>query len=173
MDVLMVVLRLIHVLAGVFWVGAGFHQVSFVTPAAAALGPDGQKFFQQLAFRSRFAATIMSAAVLTFLSGWYMYWKLSGFRLAWITSSYGLVLTVGAVLGTIAFIGAYQSQYRTIGKMKTLAGKMAAAGGPPAPEMMAAMQGHAALLTKSGQILVILLAVAVAAMATAQYLTFG
>jgi len=42
MDVL--ILRLIHIGAGAFWVGAVFLNVLFLQPTAMALGPEGGCF---------------------------------------------------------------------------------------------------------------------------------
>ena len=39
MDVLMIVLRLIHIGTAVFWGGSAFFMVSFLTPAVQAAGP--------------------------------------------------------------------------------------------------------------------------------------
>ena len=41
MNWLIVVLRLLHIFAGVFWAGAVFMLTRFVMPAVAASGPEG------------------------------------------------------------------------------------------------------------------------------------
>jgi hypothetical protein len=67
MDVL--VLRLIHIGAGAFWVGAVFTFFLFVQPTAVALGPDGQKFTYSLLHHRRLPAVILGSAVVTVLAG--------------------------------------------------------------------------------------------------------
>lgn len=78
MDVLMVILRLTHVLSGVFWAGATFFLVSMIAPSVAATGAEGQKFMQYLALRSRMTVGLFLTATLTALSGVIMYVYLFG-----------------------------------------------------------------------------------------------
>ena len=67
MDVL--ILRLIHIGAGAFWVGSVFTFFLFVQPAAAAVGPDAMKFTYRLLHHQRLGVAILSAAVVTVLAG--------------------------------------------------------------------------------------------------------
>jgi uncharacterized membrane protein len=46
MDTLMIILRLIHIFAGTFWVGGAALVVFFISPTAKSLGPDGGKVMQ-------------------------------------------------------------------------------------------------------------------------------
>ena len=48
MDIVMIVLRLIHIVTGVFWVGGSFLLLSYIVPAADAAGPAGGQFMQRL-----------------------------------------------------------------------------------------------------------------------------
>lgn len=63
MDILMIVMRFIHIVAGVFWVGAAFVVVRFILPTASAAGPAGGQFMQQL-LRSGFTRAVIGAGVL-------------------------------------------------------------------------------------------------------------
>jgi hypothetical protein len=172
MAILMIILRLVHILCGVFWAGGTFLMAGFVTPAVVATGPEGQKFMQQLGLRSQFSAWMGLMAVLTSLSGLLLYWAVSGFRLGWITSGYGLSMTVGGIAGLAAFGHGSSTQFRTTQKMKALARDMAAAGGPPKPEQIAQMQAMAASQARNGQVLTAILAVALVGMSAAQYVSF-
>ena len=62
MDLL--VLRLIHIGAAAFWVGAVFAFFLFVQPAAMAVGPDATKFTYQLLHHKRFGVAILASAVV-------------------------------------------------------------------------------------------------------------
>jgi uncharacterized membrane protein len=46
-------LRLIHILAGVFWVGAIFLIAGFLLPTARAMGREGGRFMQHLMLQRR------------------------------------------------------------------------------------------------------------------------
>jgi uncharacterized membrane protein len=63
MDV--VILRVIHIGSGVFWVGGIFTFFLFVQPAAVALGPGGAPFTFQLLHHRRFGVVLLSAAIVT------------------------------------------------------------------------------------------------------------
>lgn len=172
MPALMIALRLIHILCGVFWVGGTFLMVRFITPAVVAAGADGQRFMQHLGLRSNFSPFMGAMALLTSLSGLIMYGILSGFRAGWIASGYGLSLTIGGLAGLAALGHGFATQFRTTQKMKALAAEMATAGGPPKPEQIAQMQAMAASQARNGQILAIILGVALVGMSVAEYFSF-
>src|SRR5918994_5158899 len=67
MDVLL--LRLIHIGAGAFWVGAVFTFFLFVQPAAVAVGPEATKFTYQLMHHRRLPVVILASAATTVLAG--------------------------------------------------------------------------------------------------------
>jgi uncharacterized membrane protein len=172
MNYLMIALRLIHIFSGVFWVGASFTMLSFVMPSVAATGAEGQKFMQHLGLRTRYANTMMTVAVLTFLSGLTMYWQLSGFRVSFLSSGYGLFLTIGGIAGFFALVTGYTMQYRSIQGMKALSAVIGASGGPPSPEQQARMRALSQTLMRGGQITTAIMVVALTGMAVAQYVAF-
>lgn len=172
MNVLMIVLRIIHIFSGVFWAGTSFFMLSYVVPTVAATGPEGQKFMQHLALRTRFTAGMLTVAVLSMLSGIGMYWRLFNFRLSVLSSGYGLLLTIGGLGGISAFVSGYLYQYRHTESMKKISAAIAASGGPPTEQQMAQMQAHSAKVSLGGQITTILLVVALLGMSIAQYVTF-
>ncbi len=169
MNFLMISMRIIHIFAGVFWVGTSFFMISFVTPSVIATGAEGQKFMQQLAFRTRFTTAMMAVAVLSVLSGLVMYWEIFEFRLNALSTGYGLVLTLGAIAGFIAFLSGYFMQNRITGKMKALSAAIAAADGPPTPEQQAEMKALGETVARGGQVTSVFLALALLGMSIAQY----
>ena len=93
MNYLMLVFRLIHILAGVFWVGAtlttGFYLRANTDTAA----------------RTRLATTMTIAGILNVLAGYAMYWLDSdGFRSAWMHSGPGIGFAIGGAFGLIGLI---------------------------------------------------------------------
>lgn len=169
MDILMIVLRLFHIVSGVFWAGTAFFFVSFLQPAVKASGPEGGKVMQQLAL-SRFTTTIIAAGTLTVLSGLLMYWRDSGFQLAWILSATGLAFTIGGLAGLGGLSVAFFVSRPAIMRVAALAKEMMAAGGPPTPAQMGEIQALQARITQGSQRLAAMLGIAVIAMATARYL---
>jgi uncharacterized membrane protein len=172
MNYLMISMRIIHIFTGVFWAGTSFFMLSFVTPTVIATGQEGQKFMQQLAFRTRFTTAMLAVAILSVLSGLVMYWEIFEFRLAALSSGYGLMLTLGAITGFIGFLTGYFMQNRTTNKMKLLSNAIAASGGPPAPEQQAEMKSLSGTVTKGSQVTTVFLALALLGMSVAQYFYF-
>jgi uncharacterized membrane protein len=171
MDIVLVVMRLIHILAGTFWVGAAVFIAAFVEPAVHALGPDGGKFMQRLTGAGRLPLFMSLAALLTTLAGLWLYWRASvGFAIPWILAPSGLTLTVGALAGILAAILGSAVTGRTAGKLSELGKAMQAAGGPPQPAQLAEMQALQRRLQQASIWGSVLLVISVAGMAMARYI---
>lgn len=103
MPSLVLVLRLVHVVLGVFWAGAMIFLALFLVPAVRDAGPDGAKVMAALQ-RRRLLDVMPAVALLTILSGVWLYWIGSGgFASAAVTSPRGLALGVGGLLSLFAF----------------------------------------------------------------------
>ena len=170
MDVYMVVLRIVHILAGAFWVGAALLTFLFLQPTAREVGPAAAPFMAHLAGKKRLLDVVLAAAGLTILAGLLMYWRVTnGLDTDVLSSAYGVSLTIGA-LCAIAAVALGGSIVRP-GTMRALEiGRAAAAAGGPTPEQGAELQAIQARNLATGRIIVPLLVVAVAAMAGARYL---
>ncbi len=101
----MVWLRLIHILAGIFWVGSAVFTAVILVPAARAAGAEGGHFMERLMQQRRTRAALGAAMLLTVLSGFALYGRLSGgFERAWVTSPHGLVLGLGGLAAILAAV---------------------------------------------------------------------
>ena len=170
MDLILIVLRLTHILAGIFWAGAAVLAAAFLVPAVRATGPEGGKFMQQLIQKQGLSTYISIAAWLSTLAGLALYWRASlGLQLAWILAPSGLTLTIGAVAGILAAIMGAMVNAPTATRMSALAKEMESAGGPPKPEQIAEMQKLQVRLGQAGVWAAVLLVIASAAMAIARY----
>src|SRR5215510_9112272 len=78
MDTYMVVLRILHIVAGVFWVGAVLVTFLFLQPTAREIGPAAGPFMAHLAGKKKLVDWVLRAAGLTILAGALMYWRISG-----------------------------------------------------------------------------------------------
>src|SRR5262245_1490916 len=102
MDYLKIVLRLIHILAGVFWVGSSLVFAFFIGPAMAANAEAGQKIIAHLVTKAKISARITAAAILTVLAGIWLYAIDSdGFTSAWQRSGPGVGFGIGALFAII------------------------------------------------------------------------
>lgn len=173
MDVTLILLRIIHIFAGMFWVGAALIGTFFLMPAARSSGPEGQKFIQTLMVRLRFPIAISIAAILAILSGFLLYARSSGgFQPSWITSAVGLGFTTGALAAIASFLFGALVLGPTGRKFGAVSAALHTQGTPPTPEQQSEMAKLNARLSTGGLINTVLLAIALLAMATARYWSF-
>jgi uncharacterized membrane protein len=101
-----IILRLIHILAGIFWVGTAFLLAGFLVPTLRVTGREGSRFMQTLMQRQRLQANIAIAMLLTVISGFTMYARISAASHGtWAGTRQGIAFGVGgiaAVLGALA-----------------------------------------------------------------------
>jgi uncharacterized membrane protein len=100
---LLIVLRLTHVLFGIFWVGAVVFIALYLIPSVRDAGPDGAKVMQALQ-RRHLLDVVPAAAVLTILSGLWLFWHDSAGRAGWGRTPMGMCLSLGALCAIVGFI---------------------------------------------------------------------
>lgn len=169
MDYLLLTLRIVHILAGVFWVGGTLVMTFLVAPAVGATGEAGQKFMGHLVNSLKFSARMSAAAGLTVLAGFALFWIDSdGFTSAWMSTGAGRGFGIGAAFALIGLVTGSM-----IGRtLKALAELGAQIQGKPTPEQatrLQALQKRQAALTNVTAIALIL---ATIFMAIARYFVF-
>jgi uncharacterized membrane protein len=167
MTFVVIILRIIHIFSGVYWVGVAFLNIIFLQPAVLATGAEGQKFMRHLMQQTRLASATYATATLTFLSGFFLYWIISGLREGFLSSGYGLVLTTGSITGTIAWLVVIFPLRKLFAKMAAIGQQLQTQGGPPTPEQTAQMMKWRAQLASFGRGGLVLLTITLLAMATA------
>lgn len=96
--------RMLHILFAAFWVGSAVFLTLYVTPAIRATGPQGAPVMAEL-LRRRMGGFIAAAAMLTVLSGLWMYWIFTnGFDGAIVAHGAGLALGIGGLCGIAAAV---------------------------------------------------------------------
>jgi uncharacterized membrane protein len=172
MDPVMIVLRTFHILGGALWFGSAFLFAGFLGPAAGELGPAAGPVMSNVVKKRRIAKVIAALAIMTVIAGWALWLKNA---LAypsigdWLTSPFGLVLTVGGVLATIAGYYGITGIGNNVERLVELGDEVASSGGPPTPEQGARLAHLGAEIEKHSKIDLVLLFAAVFAMATARY----
>jgi len=104
MDFGLALSRIIHVLGGVIWVGSMFFVSMFLVPSMTEAGPDAGKVMAALN-RRKWMIFIPVIAILTMLSGIWLYWRAStGFNPAYMSSGPGRTYGLGGGLAILGFI---------------------------------------------------------------------
>jgi uncharacterized membrane protein len=164
-------LRLIHILAGTFWVGAAFLMAGFLIPTVRETGQAGGRFMEHLMLRRRLPVFLGSAMLLTVLSGFTMYGRLvAATNGAWAGTPPGMAYGVGglaAVLAAVLGMGISGSAGR---KMAAAGQRIAEAGGPPSAEQQAEIERLRGRMSLGARITAGLLFISAGAMAIARYL---
>ena len=105
MNYYLLVLRILHIGAGAYWVGSTLLLAIFIRPGLKETGGSGQKFVDYLITKKRFGTESAGAGGMAGIAGILLYWHDSqGLTSAWMHGNAGIGFTVGAVFGLIAFI---------------------------------------------------------------------
>ena len=168
----MIVLRTFHILAGALWFGSAFLFAGFFGPASAETAPSSGPIMSNVVKKRRIATVLAALAITTVIVGWTLWLKdaLSYPSIGtWLTSPFGLVLTIGGLLATAAGYFGITGIGNNVEKTVEIGDQVAASGGPPTPEQGAQLAHLGAEIQKHSKIDLVLLFLAVFAMATARY----
>lgn len=171
MDLFVIAVRILHIFAGIFWVGAAITFFLFVEPSTRALLPESrQTFMGEVMGRRKFPMIIFAATIVTVLAGLTLYWRDSGgFQLSWITTPTGLGFSLGALAALASFALGPLAILPATGQLGRLGGQIMAERRPPTPDEESILHRLGHQLLVAGRIDLALLTVAVICMATARY----
>lgn len=173
MSFVILLLRLIHIVAGAFWAGAAVAYFFYFAPTAKGLGPARSKFMQDLVGKHRYPLFMNVSSMLTILAGLALYWfSSSGLSATWITSGPGVGFTLGALAALVAFGIGFVGIRPRAQRIGVLGAAIAAAGGPPTPEQGAELGRLEAEIHGYERWDLALLVLSLALMATARYWNF-
>jgi len=172
MLVLMIVLRWLHIVSGIMWVGAAVMLTFFVSPAVQATNDSGQKFMAYLMQNTAFNKFIINVAMLTVTAGLILYgidsnWFTSG----WIFSGPGIGFGLGGVLGLLGLYFGLKIN-RNSKKLMELSHEIQANGGPPTGAQHVVIQSLQSHLKTDGMLNAVFLLLASIMMATARFWVF-
>lgn len=162
-------LRIVHILAGIFWVGGALTMAFFIAPAVGATAEAGQKFVGHLMGNLKFSSRISAAAGLSILAGFILYWIDSdGFTSPWMNSGAGRGFGIGAAFALVGLVFGI-----LVGRtMKSMAQLGAQIQGKPSPEQMQQMGALRKQQVTYSSVNVVALILSVIFMAIARYLVF-
>ena len=134
MNYLLLVLRLIHIVGGVFWVGSALLMNFFIGPTIRETGDAGKQFAGHFMTRTKFTVVMNVSVFATLIAGFWLY----GIDSNWLTSTWmhsgaGTGFGLGAFFALIGFVTGFMNG----GNNRKLAALGAQIQGKPTPEQMA------------------------------------
>ena len=161
-----IILRLLHIIFGTFWVGSALFLAIILEPQTRALGPAIQR--PVMSAVGRVMAPILTAsAAISILAGVALVVRLRWGHLDTLfNTGWGWAIIVGSVAALAAFLVGGVSGM-TVARMGRLG--RAIEGRPPTPEEGARLQGLGGRVTLLARTTAVLLVVAVGAMASARF----
>ena len=167
MDSFIVVLRIVHIVSAVLWVGGAALFFLYIEPTINKLGPDAEKFVEEAIVRRKAPIYFAVISTLAVSAGVALYW------INWLpaaTTPAGLTFGLGGIAALVAWLGGNLLIPKSLMAVGAIAAEIKAAGGPPSAELMGRMHAAQERLRRIGLADLILLSVAVVAMAIARYM---
>ncbi|MEK6596955.1 MAG: hypothetical protein AABY91_01380 [Gemmatimonadota bacterium] len=169
MDVSILIARALHIGLGVFWAGAMIFVATFLLPSIQEAGPDGAKVTAGLA-RRRFIDIMPVVALVTVVSGFYLYWKSStGLSPEYMGSRTGMAIGLGSVTALLALALGLATVRPSMKRAMELA-QAAGAAAESREAILAEAQASRAKAAGAAKVVAWLLAATTIAMAGARYL---
>jgi uncharacterized membrane protein len=168
METTRIVLRTLHILSGVLWVGAAILITLFIEPTVKKMGQAGGQFMERLVTESGLVKYMVLSSLATVVTGVVLYSIDSDFALSWVGTREGVIFTIGSVAGLVAYVTGQFVISPTAARIGALGHEMAIAGGPPSPVQlneMSLLQGRA---VRAARLELILMVISVAGMAGAR-----
>ena len=154
------VLRLLHIVGGLVWVGAALLMTWYVEPTAVRVGAAGTGFLRAIYRDTNLPRMIPLLALITTAAGLLLYEGLSYSDA--MSSPMGLVLTAGASFGLLAFLHGFFAVWRPAGRYSS-----ALKSGKADEPQLATLEGK---LRRNGRISMWLAIVSLVLMAGARYI---
>ncbi|HEX6315346.1 MAG TPA: hypothetical protein VFZ73_10830 [Gemmatimonadaceae bacterium] len=167
---MVIVLRLVHIIGGVFWVGSVMFLALMLAPSLRAVGPGGAPVMNQLVKVRRMPMVMMASAILTVAAGiWLLIIDSAGEPGVWMRSGTGQTFSIGGALAIVGFIIGMAVNLPASKRLAAIGTVAAARGGPPTAEESTEMQRLQGRMSIASNIVMLLLVLATAAMAVARY----
>lgn len=155
---------------GAFWFGAVIFNTLFLGPALGDIGPDAAKVGAAMV-RRKVMVFMPIAAMLTILSGLWLYWRMSGgFTPAYMGSLQGQTLGFGAVTAIVAIVLGFTMVKPGMEKAAALGQRVAQSSGSERDALLAQSQALRARAATANNVVAGLITVTIVTMAVARYL---
>jgi len=168
MNIVLVLLRLLHIVSAVSWLAIGGTLTFFVAPSAVAAGESGYRYLKTLFTRTAFTRAIPMVAGTTTLAGILLY--IVGNASSHFSQTGNMVLGIGAAAGLIATIHGGAITDRATKALSTALANLPDNAQSIAAATLTELNGLAATLLSHSRISMVLMVVALVCMGSARYL---
>ncbi|MGH7720546.1 MAG: hypothetical protein ACREON_17075 [Gemmatimonadaceae bacterium] len=170
MQAEILVLRLVHILGGIFWVGSSIFTSFFLFPSLTKAGPAAGQVMAGLQQRRLFIA-LPVVALLTMLSGLRLMWIASGgFSSTYFATPSGRTYTVSALAAIVGFVVGLAISRPAAARIGGVAQKLASAPEADRAPLQAELETLRRRASVSSLVAVLLLVLAAAGMAVGRYM---
>ncbi len=169
MSLALMFARIVHIGGGVTWAGAMFFLAFFLFPAVRDAEDGGTGVVVELS-RQGVLNFVPVIAILTMLSGFWLYWKVSsGFNSVYMGSGPGMAYGLGAVSTVVAFITGATIIRPNMQKAMALSEKALSASAEERSSLLSKAGEHERRSGKAARAVALLLVITVVAMAVGRY----
>ena len=165
------VLRLVHIIGGVFWVGSVMFATFMLAPSLKALGPASGPVMNQLVKVRKMPMVMMASSILTVVAGIWLLMIDARLQPGFMRAGPGRIFGIGGALAILAFVIGMAVNLPAAKRLAALGAAAAARGGPPTPEESAELQRLQGRMGTASQIVMVMLVLATGAMAIARYVS--
>lgn len=126
------IVKFLHILSAVFWMGGAITITVFVLPALKKSGASSKEFMEYLTKVYKLPLALNISSSLTVICGLILYWKTTmGFQFISFHFPGGIGLFHGIIFGLLAFILGHAFQSPNAKRLSKIMSKLE---GPPSPE---------------------------------------
>jgi uncharacterized membrane protein len=165
---IIIVLRILHILAGAFWLGGATTTAFFLLPTVKATGPVGGQFAGALIQRTHLPEWLTAAGAISVLSGLLLYWDFYA-GIAWTGFEPQVVIGIGGLLAILSLAVAVIVSRPTAARMGAVGKAIQTQGTPPTPAQLAERDRLLARLTNFAMLNAVLVIITAICMAIGRY----
>jgi uncharacterized membrane protein len=172
MNILIIILRILHIVAGISWAGGVIHYFLFIGPAAKATAPESQKFMGYFMEQKRWTRFMSAMSLLTILAGGGLYFRLGSVDWSWVATAPGIGFTIGALTGILLFAVGHLLIAPRINDMGKISQEIQANGGWASAQQAARLSQIQKEMEIISKVDFVMTLIALLTMSTARYWSF-
>ena len=169
MDVtLIIILRVIHIVAGAFWLGGAVTTAFFLLPTVKATGPIGGQFVGALVQRTHLPEWLLASGIIAILAGLLLYWDAYA-GVPWDTLGPQVIYAIGGALAVLAWLIGFFVARPTAARLAGIGKTIQAQGTPPTPDQASQRDALLSRLRSTVSLVAVLIGLTAALMAIGRY----